>query len=98
MGVKDLLERNAAGFISLNEVLTLMSHSDGSSYQEAATVLYRLLDEDDVTFLTWKVNNNLKGVRNGSSQDYKNAFTTLRQAALYPLNHGVWINDGDIPF
>ena len=43
MSVKTLLAELAAGFISLQHVLTRMTQTDGSTYQEAAIVLYRLL-------------------------------------------------------
>lgn len=54
MSVKNLLAEQAAGFVSLHEVLTRMTQVDGATYQEAATLLHRLLwAADEISQPNW---------------------------------------------
>ena len=83
MSVKDILAKQEAGFISLHEVLTKMTMIDGASYQEAAKVLYRLMNENQNNLLfVWHTKTDLKGVREASNIEEKDAVNCLKQAAM----------------
>ena len=81
MSVKNLLAMQEAGFISLHELLTLMTKIDGASYEQAATLLYRLLWSDRSGMPNWWINNKLRGVGQANDQDVKDAFDCLAEAA-----------------
>jgi hypothetical protein len=98
VSVQDLLRRQEEGFISLHDVLTRMAELDGSSYQDAAIALHRLLsatDEDQRP--GWYECTSLNGKRSVSNKDAVNAWEALRTIA----RHGVLPVrdiDDDIPF
>lgn len=97
MSVKNLLAEQAAGFVSLHEVLTRMTQVDGASYQEAAILLHRLLwAEDEKLRPSWYEYTTLYGRRVAGGSQGKAAWECLRQAA----NSGLpseWDAD-EIPF
>jgi len=98
MSVKDLLATQQAGFISLHEVLTRMTQVDGATYQEAATLLHRLLwAEDENARPRWYEYSPLYGKRVASdTAQAKAAWECLRQAAHSGLPDA-WSED-EIPF
>lgn len=98
MSVKKLLEKQEADFISLHDVLTSMTKIDGASYQQAATVLHRLITENpDEWLFMWQTKTALHGVRQATNRDDLDAMACLRQAALSgePMP---WDDLNEIPF
>jgi hypothetical protein len=96
MNVRNLLATQQAGFVSLHEVLTRMTQIDGASYQEAATLLHRLLRAEDEHFRPrWYECTTLYGKRLASDTQGTASWECLRQAAHsgLPLE---W--DDEIPF
>lgn len=97
MSVKNLLAKQEAGFISLHEVLTKMTQIDGANYQEAATLLHRLLWANDEELRPqWHECDNLYGKRRASDHQAKAAWECLRQAAQAGMPPE-WTED-EIPF
>lgn len=80
MGVKNLLAKQEAGFISLHDVLTLMTKIDEASYCEAATALHRLLWSDPGA-LQWWIKAPLHGVSRASDQQARDGLACIAQAA-----------------
>lgn len=98
MSVKKLLAQQEAGFISLHDVLTRMTEKDGASYQEAATVLYRLIATYPEEWLfMWWTKTALHGVRQATNRDELDAMACLRQAALSGAPNP-WDDPNEIPF
>ena len=104
MGVKQILEAQSAGFISLHDLLIRLTQMEGSTYQEAATCLYRLLDEKDFCDANgdeppphWYTNRVLEGMRIGTNSDQRDAWDCLRQAACSGRPQE-WSFDDEIPF
>lgn len=98
MGVKDLLKSQTAGYISLHDVLTRMTRIDGSTYQEAATALHRVLwEEDEKSRPVWHVCETLYGKRIATNLEEKKAWECLRQAALVGMP-SVLIKSDELPF
>ncbi|GAB1394782.1 hypothetical protein MASR1M60_29460 [Rhodocyclaceae bacterium] len=98
MSVKNLLAEQAAGFISLHDVLNRMTQVDGASYQEAATLLHRLLwAENEDARPRWHEYSTLYGKRLASDQQAKAAWECLRQAAQSGIP-SQWSDDSEIPF
>ena len=104
MGVKQILEAQSVGFISLHDLLIRLTQIEGSTYQEAATCLYRLLDEKgsidangDEPPPYWYTNRVLEGMRIGTNSDRQDAELCLRQAALSGQPQE-WSFDDEIPF
>jgi hypothetical protein len=98
MSVKKLLAQQEAGFISLHDVLTRMAEIDGASYQQAATVLHRLIAADpDKWLFMWWTKTALHGVRQATNRDESDALACLRQAALSgePQEE---LDENEIPF
>lgn len=97
MSVKNLLVEQAAGFVSLHDVLTRMTQIDGANYQEAAILLHRLLwAEDEKLRPSWYEYSALFGKRMISGSHDKAAWECLRQAASSGLPTE-WDAD-EIPF
>lgn len=96
MTIKELLKRQDASFISLNELLTKMTRSDGgATYQEAASLLYRIVDQE---LFLWHVRDPVKGVRKATNDEEVKALGCLELAARYAKNDSDWGGDDDIPF
>ena len=85
MGVKKLLARKYAGFISLDEVLGQIAESSGVGYQEAATALHILLWEE-LDSPIWRIKDRLHGISDASTTERGLANKTLRNIAVqgYP--------------
>jgi hypothetical protein len=83
MGIKKLLAQKYAGFISLDEVLGQMSKSSGVSYQEAATALHILLEDDAFDAPGWRVKHRLQGISVATIDQHESAATTLRHIAEF---------------
>lgn len=97
MSIKNLLVKQQAGFISLHEVLTRMTQADGATYQEAATLLHRLLwAEDENIRPRWYEYTTLYGKRLASDKQGTASWECLRQAARSGVPFE-WTND-EIPF
>ena len=96
MSVKELLNRQDASFISLNELLTKMTQlGGGATYKEAASLLYRIVEPEH--FL-WRVRDPVKGVRKASTKQEVEALANLEMAARFSQNDSIWSGDDDIPF
>ena len=81
MSVKNLLAQQDSEFISLHEILDLMTQIDGASYAEAATLLHRLLWGDSRDVPAWWTKDDLYGVNLANDDDVRTATGCLVQAA-----------------
>lgn len=81
MSVKKLLSSQNAGFTNMRDLLTRMGQLDGATYQEAATVLYRLLLADEAKSPKFWVRNSLQGVRQANQKEAENALAVLKEHA-----------------
>lgn len=97
MSVRNLLAIQQAGFISLHDVLTRMTQADGATYQEAATLLHRLLwAEDENIRPRWHEYSTLYGKQLASNRGEAAAWGCLRQAVHSGIPDGGI--DDEIPF
>jgi len=99
MSVKNLLRKQDENFISLHDVLKRMAASDGSTYQEAAIVLHRLLRTTDRALRPkWYWQSDLYGLKPIPNQESGNPWNSLERAAR--TGHPVTYDDfeDDIPF
>ncbi len=101
MNVRELLKKQDAGFISLNEVLVRMTQIDGATYQEAATLLFRLIQPVSLQdeFSMWRIADKLNGAMKASYSDESSALECLKMAASHSLDSYEWTGDeNSIPF
>lgn len=98
MSVKKLLAKQEEGFVSLHDVLTQMM-ADGSSYEEAATALYRLLRNGDEEPPQWWIKDALLGLHIASNKESSDAFACLVQATKVGVPPDTDpFDESDIPF
>jgi hypothetical protein len=92
MGIKKLLAQKYAGFISLDKLLGQMAASSGVSYQDAATALHILLEEQAQEAPSWRVKDRLRGIGEATGDQKISAAKTLKNIAEqgYP--------DDELPF
>ena len=93
MGVKKLLAKQDAGFISLHDLLLKMTQAgDGCTLQEAATVLFRLLDSSEHPDRPrWLIKGKVEGLREASEGFNFSGTRCVRYAAT----HGKFEPDAD---
>ncbi len=81
MGIKKLLAEKYAGFISLEKVLGQMAKSSGVSYQDAATALHILLEDQAQDAPSWRVKDRLQGISEATNNQKTTASKTLKNIA-----------------
>jgi hypothetical protein len=98
MVIKDILQKQDGGFISLHDLLKKMAAVHGDTLQDAATVLLRLLNQRDNS--------------PGSESLYPNWYEFSRErgplaikqgwepieALRYVVVNGQWMDSNDLPF
>ncbi|WP_194720924.1 hypothetical protein [Noviherbaspirillum malthae] len=96
MGIKDFLQKEDEGFISLHDLLIKMTEVDGVSLQNAARALYRVLDRASPTdYPQWQEIDLATGVK--PTEDFALALERLRHVAETGKFAPLW-DDDDIPF
>lgn len=92
MAIRDILQKQDEGFISLHDLLMKMTAVHGDTLQDAATLLLRLLNQaDNFERPAWYSNSLDKGVSLvGQSRE-------VMFALQYVAVNGQWDSD-DIPF
>ena len=100
MGVKNILARKYAGFVSLDQVLSQMAKSSGASYQECAEALYILFQEYPESAPNWYDKNFSQGVSKADASQQPRVLETLRHIAEfgYPNDGLPWSSDDALPF
>ena len=95
MGVKKMLAQQSMGFVSLHDLLIRMTKlGDGASYKEAATLLHRLLyNEEDRLRPKWFSDSHLYGKHLLEDRAKNRGWDCLRQASIRGEPE-----DDDIPF
>ena len=94
MGIKEILQQQDMEFISLHDLLLKMTEVENVSLQEAATVLFRLLDQENSRLRpTWQQRSQARGVTaiNGYNSDPMHRL-------LYVADKGGWEWSDDTPF
>jgi hypothetical protein len=81
MGIRNLLRALDRGFTSLDDLLIRMTNSGDASYEEAATVLYRLLLTEEPSNIRFWVKYSIEGPRPASKSENDEGLACLRAAA-----------------
>jgi len=103
MSIREMLARTDAGFVSLHDVILRLAHADGSSYEDAAAVLHRLLmagDSADAVHRRprWHRHTRARGAEQDDARGVRIGMEALEADAVHgnPVS-GLWTED-DLPF